>query len=102
MMTETEAGPITRAFAASAAPVAVCHWANAAIVSDSMNLRLVVEFDPQTNRWSAVFPELPGCASAGDTEEEAISNAREALELWFEPSELELGKGAKLLEISIP
>jgi predicted RNase H-like HicB family nuclease len=67
-----------------------------------MNLRLVVEFDPQSNRWSAVFPELPGCASAGDTEEEAVSNAREALELWFEPSEIQLGKGAKLLEISIP
>ena len=66
-----------------------------------MNLRLVVEFDPQSNRWSAVFPELPGCASAGDTEEEAVSNAREALELWFEPSEIQLGKGAKLLEISI-
>ena len=67
-----------------------------------MNLRLVVESDPQSNRWSAVFPELPGCASAGDTEEEAVSNAREALELWFEPSEIQLGKGAKLLEISIP
>ena len=51
-----------------------------------MTIRLVVEFDPETRRWSAVFPELPGCGSAGDTEEEAIANAREALELWFEPS----------------
>jgi len=53
-----------------------------------MKLRLLVEFDPTTERWSAVFPELPGCASAGDTEEEAIRNAKEALELWFEPSEI--------------
>ncbi len=29
-----------------------------------MKWRLLVELDPETNRWSAVFPELPGCASA--------------------------------------
>jgi predicted RNase H-like HicB family nuclease len=67
-----------------------------------MKLRLLVEFDPQTKRWSAVFPELPGCASAGDTEEEAVRNAKEALELWFEPSELKPPKGAKLFEVSLP
>ncbi len=67
-----------------------------------MKLRLVVEFDKQTARWSAVFPELPGCASAGDSEEEAIRNAREALALWFEPSDLKLKKNAKLLELSLP
>jgi predicted RNase H-like HicB family nuclease len=49
-----------------------------------VKFRLVVERDPQTKRWSAVFPELPGCGSAGDTEEEAIANAKEALALWFE------------------
>jgi len=50
-----------------------------------MKLRLIVERDLETGRYSSVFPELPGCASAGDTEEEAIANAKEALELWFEP-----------------
>jgi len=50
-----------------------------------MKLRLIVEKDPESGRYSSVFPELPGCASAGDTEDEAIANAREALELWFEP-----------------
>ena len=68
----------------------------------SMKLRLLVEFDPDAKRWSAVFPELPGCASAGDTEEEAVENAREALALWFEPSKLKLKKRAKLLEVSLP
>lgn len=68
----------------------------------SMKLRLLVEFDPGAKRWSAVFPELPGCASAGDTEKEAIQNAREALALWFEPSELKLKKGTRLLEVSLP
>ena len=48
-----------------------------------MKLRVTVEFDPETERWSAVFPELPGCASAGDSEREAVANAEEALALWF-------------------
>ena len=53
-----------------------------------MKLRLIVEKDPETGRYSSVFPELPGCASAGDTEDEAIANAKEALELWFEPTDI--------------
>lgn len=67
-----------------------------------MKMRLLVEHDSETNRWSAVFPELPGCASAGDTEEEAIANAKEALALWFEPSPVKLQKGAKLMELALP
>ena len=67
----------------------------------SMNVRLVVEHDPDTDRWSAVFPEIPGCASAGDTEEEAIANAREALALWFEPVDLDLPAGAKVLDVAL-
>ena len=67
-----------------------------------MKLRLLVEFDPEVKRWSAVFPELPGCASAGDTEEEAIANAKEALALWFERVPVKLGKRAKLLELAMP
>jgi predicted RNase H-like HicB family nuclease len=30
------------------------------------------------------FPDLPGCISAGDTLDEAMSNAAKALELWAE------------------
>ena len=67
-----------------------------------MKLRLVVEHDPEVNRWSAVFPELPGCASAGDTEEEAIKNATEAMELWFERSPEPLPAGAKVVEVALP
>src|SRR6266516_5579196 len=65
-----------------------------------MKLRLVVEYDPEIKRWAAFFPELPGCASAGDTEEGAVVNAREALELWLEPSPIPLPAGAKVLESS--
>lgn len=67
-----------------------------------MKLRLLIEFDPEAKRWSAVFPELPGCGSAGDTESEAIANAREALALWLEPSELKLPERAKLVEVTVP
>lgn len=67
-----------------------------------MKLRLLVEFDPQSNRWSAVFPELPGCASAGDSEDEAVANAKEALGLWFEPAPVKLNKRAKLVEVALP
>ena len=44
-----------------------------------VKLRLVVEQCSETQRWSAVFPELPGCTSAGDTESEAVANAKEAM-----------------------
>ena len=66
-----------------------------------MKIRLIVERDPETGRYSSVYPELPGCASAGDTEEEAIANAREALELWFEPSEIPVPKTATLVEVTV-
>jgi predicted RNase H-like HicB family nuclease len=65
-----------------------------------MKLRLIVEQDLETGRYSSVFPELPGCASAGDTEEEAIANAREALDLWFEPTDIAVAASAKLIEVT--
>ena len=67
-----------------------------------MKFRLLVELDSQTKRWSALFPELPGCATAGDTEKEAIANAKEALALWFEPTPVKLRKNAKLVELALP
>lgn len=67
-----------------------------------MKLRLVVQHDAEAGRWSAVFPETPGCATAGDTEQEAVANAKEALALCFEPRDLELEEGARILEVAIP
>jgi predicted RNase H-like HicB family nuclease len=71
------------------------------IYYEFMRLRLVVEHDSETKRWAAFFPEIPGCASAGDTEDEAIQNAKEALELWFEPTPVDLPAGAKVLEVAL-
>ena len=67
-----------------------------------MKFRLLVEYDDHAGRWSAVFPDLPGCASAGDTEEEAVANAKEALALWFEPTPVQVPKNGKLLEVALP
>jgi predicted RNase H-like HicB family nuclease len=43
--------------------------------------------DPEAGSFSAVCPELPGCASAGETEEEAQQNIEEAIRLYLAPAE---------------
>ena len=66
-----------------------------------MTFRVVLEFDPETASYSAVWPELPGCASAGGTEEEARANIREAIELYLAPAEIDLPENAKLVEVTV-
>lgn len=49
-----------------------------------MRVRVVLE--PSDEGGFTVFvPSLPGCISEGDTKEEALSNIREAIELYLEP-----------------
>ena len=69
--------------------------------NEGMKFRIVLEFDAETGSFSAVCPELPGCASAGETEEEARHNIKEAIELYLEPSEIDLPCDAKLAEVTI-
>lgn len=40
--------------------------------------------------YTAHVPSLPGCISEGDTEEEALKNIKEAIELYLEPDTNEL------------
>ena len=69
-----------------------------------MTFKVVLE--PGDDGWVvAECPALPGCVSQGRTEAEAISNIREAIELWVE-TELEkrmarLAPNAKVLELTI-
>lgn len=42
---------------------------------------IVIELGDETTAFGVVVPDLPGCFSAGDTLEEAISNAKEAIAL---------------------
>jgi len=50
-----------------------------------MKWRVVLECDPETGDWAVWCPELPGCASAGESQEEAIQNIREPIGLYLEP-----------------
>jgi predicted RNase H-like HicB family nuclease len=50
-----------------------------------MKFRVVIERDPETGDYSVVCPELPGCATAGETGQEAEANIREAIALYLAP-----------------
>lgn len=52
--------------------------------------QIVMEYDPEIDRYSAVCPDLPGCASAGVTKDEARQNIEEAIRLYLEPSGIKL------------
>ena len=45
-----------------------------------MNFKVVIQQD-EDNWYIATIPSLPGCISQGKTEEEALENIREAIEL---------------------
>ena len=67
-----------------------------------MKFRIVTEYDPETKSYAAYCPELPGCCSAGDTEAEALENAREAILLYLEPTQLKLKRANKVFEVELP
>lgn len=48
-------------------------------------MKITVVLEPQEEGGFTVYvPSLPGCVSEGDTKEEALSNIREAIELYLE------------------
>jgi predicted RNase H-like HicB family nuclease len=66
-----------------------------------MKWRVLLQQDSETGDWAAWCPELPGCASAGETEEEAMNNIREAIKLYLQPDPLELAADTKSREITL-
>lgn len=46
-------------------------------------MKFIIAIEPgnDTTAWGVVVPDLPGCFSAGDTLDEAMDNAREAIDL---------------------
>jgi predicted RNase H-like HicB family nuclease len=66
-----------------------------------MRWRIVLEQDSETGDWAVWCPELPGCASAGVTEAEAMENIREAIELYLQPDPIEIAAGAITWEITL-
>ncbi len=49
-----------------------------------MKLHIVLRPDEIDGGVIAECPEIPGCMTAGETEEEALANLREAIELCLE------------------
>ena len=49
-----------------------------------MKFPIAIEPGDAKHAFGVVVPDLPGCFSAGDTIEEAIDNAKAAIELWLE------------------
>ena len=67
-----------------------------------MKLRVVVEYDAEVHGYAAYCPELPGCTSAGDSEEEALKNIEEAIALYLEPSPVNITLEGKVFEVEVP
>ncbi|MEW6220033.1 MAG: type II toxin-antitoxin system HicB family antitoxin [Thermodesulfobacteriota bacterium] len=67
-----------------------------------MQLIVVLEASDEGG-FTVHVPSLPGCISEGDTEEEALSNIREAIALYLEPvdDELVAGPQAKRVELAL-
>ncbi|MEG3753109.1 type II toxin-antitoxin system HicB family antitoxin [Psychromonas arctica] len=68
---------------------------------------IAIETGNENYAYSVAFPSIDGCYSAGDTLDEAIYNAKEAIELFFEvmaedgiipPSAITLEEAAKFEE----
>lgn len=49
-----------------------------------MRYPIAIEIGGKKTAYGVVVPDLPGCFSAGDTMDEAIAQAEEAILLWLE------------------
>ena len=62
-----------------------------------MNFPIIIDSGDENTAYGVIVPDLPGCFSAGDTLDEAIDNAKEAISLWLET---ELDEGRNIPKIS--
>ncbi|HQU37517.1 MAG: type II toxin-antitoxin system HicB family antitoxin [Anaerolineae bacterium] len=51
-----------------------------------MRFKIILE-ESDEGGYTAYVPSLPGCISEGNTQEEALKNIQEAIELYLEPVE---------------
>ena len=56
-----------------------------------MRYPIAIEPGNETTAWGVVVPDLPGCFSAGDTLEEAMVQADDAISTWIEAT-IDAGK----------
>ena len=55
----------------------------------NLKIKVVLE-PPEEDGFTVYTPSLPGCISEGETEEEALTNIKEAIELYLKPVDDEL------------
>jgi len=67
-----------------------------------MKFRVVLE-PSEEGGFTAVVPGLPGCISEGDTRDEALANAREAITLYLEPvdDDTVFGPDVEVVEVAL-
>ncbi len=44
----------------------------------------IIYWSEEDNIYVAEVPELPGCIAHGDSDESALKNAKEAIQLWLD------------------
>jgi predicted RNase H-like HicB family nuclease len=52
---------------------------------------IILYWSDEDNSFIAEVPELPGCMAHGDTQESALKNVNDAIQLWLDTAQ-ELGK----------
>lgn len=67
-----------------------------------MKLKVVLESSDEGG-FTATVPALPGCISEGETRAKALANIKEAIRLYLEPVEDDLGhaKNVEVVEIAL-
>ena len=45
---------------------------------------IIIYWSTDDSAFIAEVPELPGCVAHGDTQESALANAKEAIQLWID------------------
>lgn len=49
-----------------------------------LKYEIILYWSNEDNVFIAEVPELPGCIAHGDSEEEAIKNVKDAIQLWID------------------
>lgn len=67
-----------------------------------MKLKVVLE-NSDEGGYTVFVPSLPGCISEGETREQALTNIKEAIELYLEPVEddCDFAPTAEIVEVAI-
>ena len=67
-----------------------------------MKLKVVLEPSDEGG-YTVYVPSLPGCISEGSTKEEALSNIKEAIELYMEPvdDDFNVSPDTEIMEIAV-